>query len=156
MNWGADAKIAPQYSPRRAGEPLWVNQEVPSARALVVLSPGVDAEEGWNPRESSRDVAARKVVNTGVTIYGYGFTGLAPDKRLAKAATDSGGWFVVPDRKTDIPGEARRILSDLRNRYVVGFVPTSFDGTVHTLSVKVRRLGVTVRAGTTYIAPKSQ
>ena len=146
----ASAKsVAPPSVYLRAGEPMWASGQLPSVRAVVVLSPGMDrygddAGESW----------LRKARLGGAIIYGLGFGGRSPDKRLAKIATATSGWYLEHDKRLNLSGEADRILTDLRNRYVLGFVPVAFDGKEHTLSVKVRRPGVVVRAMTAYLAPK--
>ena len=96
---------------------------------------------------------AQRVRLDGTLIYGIAFGGRSRDQRLMKVAPATGGWFFEPNRNTDFTAEAERILSDLRGRYLLGFVPVAFDGKEHTISVKVRRPGVVVRARTAYLAP---
>jgi hypothetical protein len=43
------------------------------------------------------------------------------------------------------------IADELHLQYLIGFVPSKFDGKRHDITVRVKRPGVTVRARETYI-----
>jgi VWFA-related protein len=69
---------------------------------------------------------------------------------------DSTGGILVHDTN-DLTGAVRRISSDLRSYYVLGYTPTNdtFDGRFRKITVKVRRRGVDVRARSGYFAVRS-
>lgn len=144
-----------------SGQPVWSAGELPGVRALVVLSPGIDDLASrpvygrTNPRTTPQAYAWR-VVLEGTIVIGLGFNGKGNDKNLVKLANESSGWYVDVTSRT-VPQElAAAVWKDLRNRYLLGFVPNAFDGKEHTLTVKVKRPGVVVRARTAYTAPKPQ
>jgi len=141
--------------PMASGQPVWTTGEVPSVRAVVVFSPGMEEYEGMSPNHREyAEAFAERVVFDGTIVYGLAFGGRSRDKRLSRIAPESSGWLVEPTKKTDVPVETDRIWTDLRARYLLGFVPVSFDGQPHTLAVKVRRADASVRVRAKYLAPK--
>jgi VWFA-related protein len=69
---------------------------------------------------------------------------------------DSTGGVLVHDTN-DLSGALRRITSDLRSYYLLGYTPRNdtFDGRFRKIAVKVRRRGVDVRARSGYFAVRS-
>lgn len=69
---------------------------------------------------------------------------------------DSTGGVLVHDTN-DLSGALRRISSDLRSYYLLGYTPRNdtFDGRFRKIAVKVRRRGVDVRARSGYFAVRS-
>jgi VWFA-related protein len=69
---------------------------------------------------------------------------------------DSTGGILVHDTN-DLTGAVRRISSDLRSYYILGYTPTNdtFDGRFRKITVKVRRRGMDVRARSGYFAVRS-
>jgi hypothetical protein len=151
LNASAD-RLASALAWTRAGEPVWPDGQRPAVRLIIVLSSGMD--NGRVRDETSDDHIAHVALLNGTVVFGIGFRGKGADKRLAKLATDTSGWFLEPDRKTDFREEAQRIMTSIRNRYLLGFTPSVFDGEEHRLEVKVRRSDVVVRARTAYQAPR--
>jgi VWFA-related protein len=147
----AASSLTPSVAWLKPGLPVWATGQLPSVRGVIVLSPGMDQLDG-EPKSSDRHVGWVRL--DGTIVYGVAFGGRTRDKRLGQLAPATSGWLLEPDKRTNVLAEADRILTDLRNRYLLGFVPVAFDGKEHTLSVKVRRSGVTVRARTAYLAPK--
>ena len=145
------AAVSPNTLWLRPGRTVWPSGHLPNVRAVVVLSPGME-----NADAPESDNYARQTLLHGTIVYGFAFGGRSRDKRLAKVAPETSGWVIEPDKKTNLSVEAVRIWKDLRNRYLLGFIPVAFDGQEHTLSVKVRRTDVVVRARTAYLAPRLQ
>jgi hypothetical protein len=159
------------------GNYRWSPGVAPDVRALILLSDGMDfnlpefkslgrpsslgspgsdermANDFWRSLPETNDKHAADAVRSGVIVFGFGFEGTADDKRLLTLTTDSSGWFVQPDSKTVWSFEMTRLIEDLRWRYVIGFIPTSFDGSDHKLEVRVNRPGSRVRARAFYQAP---
>jgi hypothetical protein len=46
-----------------------------------------------------------------------------------------------------------RVVEELHNQYLLGFVAPSHDGVLHRVHVSTRRQGLNVRARTYYTAP---
>jgi VWFA-related protein len=145
------AAVSPNTLWLRPGAAVWPSGQLPNVRAVVVVTPGMEQAD----RPSSDDYARQTLLH-GTIVYGFAFGGRSRDKRLVRIAPQTSGWVVEPDKQTNLPAEVARIWTDLRNRYLLGFVPTVFDGKEHMLSVMVKRPDVIVRARTAYLAPKPQ
>ena len=77
-----------------------------------------------------------------------------PDEGLPKiAAATGGGYFELTDT-ADLASTFKRVADELHHQYALGFTPTSLDGKVHSLKVKVESAGMTVRARKSYLAKK--
>jgi Ca-activated chloride channel family protein len=132
----------------------------------TLLPPGVGPnlvigqQEGachpWtDPSEASLADASRRAVREGIMIYTVSVEGPAVqthDSDLRAIARGTGG-----DRyRLRDPGELSaafgRIVDELHHQYLLGFVPDALDGKVHTLTVRVKRPGVSVRARESYVA----
>jgi hypothetical protein len=89
---------------------------------------------------------------SGTITFGLGFNGTGKDRQLIRMSDDSGGRYTEVTKKTTPEDLAAEIWRDLRNRYVLGFVPTTFDEKRHTLRVKVKRPAVQIRTQAAYLA----
>jgi hypothetical protein len=78
-----------------------------------------------------------------------------PRASLEWISDRTGGVFVRDTN--DLAGALRRIASDLRSYYLLGYTPQneSYDGRFHKISVRVRRPGVEVRSRAGYFAVRS-
>lgn len=75
-----------------------------------------------------------------------------PNADLEHLAVSTGGAFYRVRESEDMHAPFTDIMQQLRQQYVLGFVPTSLDGKKHKLEVRVKRGGVDVRARNSYIA----
>lgn len=75
-----------------------------------------------------------------------------PSKDLRKIADETGGGYFELTKTADLAPTFTRVAQELRSQYLIGFAPTSLDGKVHKLDVKVNRSGMTVRARKSYLA----
>jgi hypothetical protein len=134
-------------------------------RALVILTDG--HEIGTGPPPSSLTTLARRtdvgvyVASNGtVIVSGGSATPSARDRSLAIGAdylknlvrTTGGREITMPG--TRAPAVYRAFLDELREQYLLGFQPEAFDGTFHTLTVRVKRPDTTIIARTGYTAVK--
>lgn len=71
------------------------------------------------------------------------------------AATTGGGQFLL-GRHDDINTTFTHVMQELHYQYVLGFSPDRRDGRLHSLEVRVRRPGVTVRARASYLATRPE
>lgn len=128
-----------------------------TVRALVVLSSGLDYRAPGvpdiRPDLTGKEETSARIIRGGYSVFAVGFGGPGVDKSLKALAEQSGGWFLAPKRNTDVAKEVGGIIGDLRERYVLGFVPPVADGKDHRLEVRVKRPGVLVRAPSMYRAP---
>jgi Ca-activated chloride channel homolog len=86
-------------------------------------------------------------------VYAVGISdprrrGEALDEETLKALVDpTGGFETTVHANADIPSAVERVLNDLRDQYLIGFVPTHpADGKFHKLQVTVRGCDCHARA----------
>ena len=85
--------------------------------------------------------------------------GIQPDFQAIKAFLTFGGsqiYYLVSVRHhilgDDLATTFTRVADELHHQYALGFAPATLDGKVHTLAVRVRPNGATVRARKNYLA----
>ena len=127
-------------------------------RVILLFTDGDDTE--------SHTASLGKVIDRAraedVMIYTVGlesnyFNGLRmvrskPDSGLRKVADETGGGYFELSKTADLAPTFTRIAQELHSQYVLGFTPTSLDGKVHKLSVRVRMPGMNARARRSYLA----
>jgi Ca-activated chloride channel family protein len=128
-------------------------------RVILVLTDGADTES----RTGLRSVIDRARAD-GVMVYAIGiertrFNGprpivSAPDRGLKKLTEETGGGYFALRTTTDLGTTFARIADELHSQYVIGFSPERLDGRPHTLNVKVKRPGLTVRGRRSYVAAR--
>jgi Ca-activated chloride channel family protein len=98
-------------------------------KAMLIISDGLDNNSRYTEREVLNAVEESEVL-----IYAAGEGGLQSaigDRQVLPDLIEAtGGLFL---------GDIRRVITDMRNRYIVGFSPTdkTRDGRYHRLTVKV-------------------
>ena len=75
-----------------------------------------------------------------------------PDSGLRKVADETGGGYFELTKTAELAPTFTRIAQELHSQYVLGFTPTSLDGKIHKLSVRVKQAGMTARARRSYLA----
>ncbi len=75
-----------------------------------------------------------------------------PAKGLKKLAEVTGGGYFELTRAADLNATFTRVADELHRQYVLGFSPAAMDDKVHTLEVRVKPSGMTVRARRSYLA----
>jgi VWFA-related protein len=122
-------------------------------RVVLVFT---DGEDERSQRRSFKDVLTR-AQNEGYMIYAIGleshFLGRTtrPDRHLRELAEATGGGYFELTRTADLNATFTRVADELHRQYVLG-IDAELDGTVHTLDVRVKVPGMTVRARKSYLA----
>jgi VWFA-related protein len=75
---------------------------------------------------------------------------------LSRLAKQSGASYQRLGEYSELKSAFRSIGDELHLQYLLGFVPTAFDGKRHEIEVKSKRSGVTVQARKGYVASKSE
>jgi Ca-activated chloride channel family protein len=129
-------------------------------KAVVILSDGGDNQSRYTERE-----IRAAIWESDVQIYAVGiFDAFAPHlpreeargpQLLSHIAEDTGGRHFPVDNLGDLPEICRIIGRQLRNQYVLGFVPADpeRDGKFRRVQVKVDDSGLRVHARAGYYAP---
>jgi Ca-activated chloride channel family protein len=77
-----------------------------------------------------------------------------PTEALRRIALQTGGGHFLLGEFDDINTTFTRVMHELHYQYVLGFTPQKADGRIHTLDVRVRVPGMTVRSRQSYQAPR--
>jgi VWFA-related protein len=123
-------------------------------RVVLVFT---DGEDDLSRRRNARQVLAR-AEEEDFMIYAIGlqseFLGriTRPDRNLRRLAEQTGGGFFELRRTADLNTTFTGVISELHRQYVIGFSPEKLDGTLHTLEVRSKVPGTTVRARKSYLA----
>jgi len=75
-----------------------------------------------------------------------------PDSGLRKIADETGGGYFELSKTAELAPTFTRVAQELHSQYVIGFTPTTLDGKVHKLSVRIKQPGLTARARRSYVA----
>lgn len=142
-------------------------------RVVIVLSDGKDTGPGVFTRKIVDAVSVSdRAEREDVMIYGVALASRPPvssiaprpqdlrdvlaanmpDPGLARLAENTGGGYTEIRPRQDLAAEFGRIVDELHQQYLLGFVPVERDGKTHTVDVKVRGDGE-VRARRSYRAP---
>jgi Ca-activated chloride channel family protein len=126
-------------------------------RVVVVVTDGRDENAASNGPGSLRtwdEVVARlKLVDA--TVYAVGLGSRVNREHLQQLADMSGGAAYFPAEVTMLVGEYKRILDDLRRRYVIGYESSNRarDGAWRSVEIRSRSEGVQIRSRGGYYAP---
>ena len=97
----------------------------------------------------------RNVIVYGVSMWVRQTVGAErPSRELEHLALETGGAFYEVGVNDDMNPVFTEVMQQLRQQYVLGFVPATFDGKRHSLSVRVKRPGLQVQARRSYIATR--
>ena len=76
----------------------------------------------------------------------------APDRDLKKLTQQTGGGYFELTRATELNSTFTRVADELHRQYLIGISPATTDGKTHTLEVRAKVPGMTVRARKSYLA----
>lgn len=126
-------------------------------KAVVVVTDGRD-EDNAGTRPGSRhtlDDVMAKVGETQTAVYPIGLGANVDRAALQRIADDSGGAAYFPNDVSALPSEYRRVLDDLRRRYIVTYTSTNpaRDGGFRAVRIATDRPGFIIRSRPGYNAP---
>jgi VWFA-related protein len=151
--------------------------DAPGRRVVLVLSDGKDTGPGIFTRKVTDAVSVSdRAEREDVMIYGVALSSRPPvssiaprprdlrevlaanmpDPGLSRLAERTGGGYTEIRPRQDLAAEFGRIVDELHQQYLLGFVPLERDGKTHKIEVKVKvkaRGDFEVRARRTYRAP---
>ncbi len=130
---------------------------VKGRRAIVLLSDGKDEDTpGKAPgsKLTSNDIF-EQLSKTDVAIYAIGLGKGIDRPSLEQLAAMTNGEAYFPTDVTQLAGEYKRVVEDLRRRYVVGYTSTNStrDGKWRTVELKSRIDGLVIASRGGYDAP---
>ena len=127
-------------------------------RVVVVMTDGRDENNpGTGPGSTRRLEDVLKLQQeTGAIVFGIGLGTNVAEDALRQITSQSGGRAYFPTDVTDLPTEYRRVVDDLRRRYVVGFTSSHIqrDGSWRDVTIRVKNVpNAKILSPGGYIAP---
>jgi Ca-activated chloride channel homolog len=127
-------------------------------RVVVVMTDGRDENNAGNGPGSSRrfEDVLKYTKEAGASIFPIGLGTNVDRTVLQQLADDSGGRAYFPTDVTELPDEFRRVVDDLRRRYVVSYTSSNIqrDGTWRGVEIRVKNSqDATIRSSGGYFAP---
>jgi len=140
------------------GDSLARLQKVEGRRAIVVVTDGRDEDNAGTKPGSSRTFAeVEKLVQSGDAIlFGIGVGQNVDRDVLSTLAGDSGGAAYFPEDISQLESEYRRIVENLRRRWIIGYesTDTSRDGSWRPVSIRMKDGRAVVHSRGGYFAPE--
>jgi len=124
---------------------------------VVVVTDGRDENNPGNApgsRHTLEELLA-KVAETDTTVYAIGLGANVDRAALQRIADESGGAAYFPEDVAALPAEYRRVVDDLRRRYVLTYTSTNDarDGAWRAITIASRKPGFVIRSRRGYTAP---
>jgi len=130
---------------------------VEGRRVVVILTDGRDENNpGTAPGSThSFDDVLELLRPSGATIFTIGMGSKVDREALERLAQSSGGESYFPEDVSSLPGEYKRILENLRRRYIIKYTSTNTkrDGGWRNVEVRSSRTGIVVDTQGGYFAP---
>ena len=131
--------------------------KIEGRRAIVVVTDGRDENAASNGPGSTQswDDVLHQLEQTEATIYAIGIGSNVDKSRLQTLAARSGGAAYFPADVTTLDASYRKIVDELRRRYVISYESTNGDrdGRWRKLEIRSRDGSVVVRSRGGYYAP---
>lgn len=132
-------------------------QRQPGRRAVVVLTDGRDENNPGTAPGSMHTLAdvLAQVRETETTVYAIGLGPRVDHEGLARVAEASGGAAYFPEDASQLADRYRRVVDDLRRRYLITYTSTNStrDGAWREVRITTARPDVVVRSVGGYNAP---
>jgi len=143
-------------------------------RAVLVLSDGKDTgPPKFGMKFLSQIEIGEHAQRDDVMIYGVGVYGSLnaamrsgaptiggmmastfPDPGLGSLALDTGGGYIELRGRDNLSEAFARVVDELHQQYMLGFVPPARDGKTHKIEIRIKRSDVKPRVRKTYVAPR--
>jgi Ca-activated chloride channel homolog len=129
----------------------------PGRRAVVVLTDGRDENNPGTAPGSAHtlDDVLGQVRESGTTVYAIGLGPRVDKDGLTKVAEASGGAAYFPEDVSQLADRYRRVVDDLRRRYLVTYTSTNStrDGAWREVEITTARQDMVIRSAGGYNAP---
>lgn len=126
-------------------------------RAVVVLTDGRDENNPGTAPGSAHtlDDVLTQVRDTQTTVYAIGLGPRVDREGLTRVAEQSGGAAYFPEDVSQLADRYRRVVDDLRRRYIITYTSTNGrrDGSWRTVDITTRRGDLVIRSVGGYWAP---
>lgn len=134
-------------------------QKAPGRRVVVVMTDGRDENNPGTAPGSTHtfEEVVKSAKDSGATIFAIGLGTNVDRARLQQLADMSGGQALFPENVSELDAQYRRVVEDLRRRYLVGYTSTHIqhDGSWRAVEIRVKSApNATVRTVGGYFAPE--
>jgi Ca-activated chloride channel family protein len=108
-------------------------------KALVIISDGGENHSRYTPGEVKNAIVESDVLIYAIGTFGNGMGSNYGDQMVLKNMTEQTGGRMFPGVGMSLGDFADKIVIDLRNRYMLGYMPTDAkrDGRYHHIAVKL-------------------
>jgi VWFA-related protein len=156
------ARVLDEEMWKGGGSPLWQAiraamrslAKEPGRRVVLVNSRGLDSG-GLPGFEGGRSGAERQALAEECMVYAVLFENNRDheisDDLVSLTEAVGGGHMVVP-QGSDAPAAMAGLAEELRHQYLLGFVPSTLDGEVHRLEVRMKDKRFKAAARRNYLA----
>ena len=132
-------------------------QGIEGRRVILVFTDGEDTSSRIGFKTVLERARDEEVMVYSIGLESEYFNGMRvvrsrPSRDLRKISDETGGGYFELSKTADLAPTFTRVAQELRSQYLIGFTPTSLDGKVHKLEVRVNKPGMTVRARKSYLA----
>ena len=123
-------------------------------RVVLIFTDGADETS----RRTNFSRVMARAQNEDFMIYAIGLQSqilnrtTRPDRNLRKLAEQTGGGYFELTERDNLSSTFTRVADELHRQYVLAFETPVLDGLIHTLDVRVKVPGMTVRARKSYLA----
>jgi Ca-activated chloride channel homolog len=132
-------------------------QRQPGRRAVVVLTDGRDENNPGTAPGSTHSLAdvLAQVRDTETTVYAIGLGPRVDHEGLSRVAEASGGAAYFPEDVSQLADRYRRVVDDLRRRYLITYTSTNStrDGAWRAVQIATPRPDLVIRSVGGYNAP---
>jgi Ca-activated chloride channel family protein len=129
----------------------------PGRRAVVVLTDGRDENNPGTAPGSAHTLAdvLAQLRDTETTVYAIGLGPRVDHEGLSQVAEASGGAAYFPDDVSQLADRFRRVVDDLRRRYLITYTSTNStrDGNWRSVDITTARPDLVFRSVGGYTAP---
>ena len=132
--------------------------EIQGRRVVLVFTDGDDTAS----RNANLSSVLRRAQTDEAMVYAIGlesdyFDGqkrvrTRPDRGLKRLADETGGGFFELKRTDQLTSTFTRVSEELHSQYLLGFSPTTLDGRMHKVELRVKRAGFKARTRRGYLA----
>jgi Ca-activated chloride channel family protein len=123
-------------------------------RVLIVVSDGQDNESQHSMDEALSMAQRAEAIVFCISTNRSGITGRG-DKVLKYLASQTGGDAFFPFEASDLNTAFKRIATELRTQYYLGYYSRARDGAYHRIRIKLLEKGLRLHAKAGYFAPSS-
>lgn len=108
-------------------------------KALIIISDGGENNSRYTETEVRNSIRESDVLIYAIGVFGTGYGSNYSDQSVLSNLTKETGGRMFPTQGMPIGDFADKIITDLRNRYMIGYSPSNAakDGRYHRLEVKL-------------------